>query len=119
VVEEPTGADAWRTIEYDGVRVDVPPAWRRSDMGGCEFAFEHWGPPGPPACGRDGGVAFYRSATFDPARGPGVRRTGTGSGRGAAWAGYAYAGDLAVYAADDDRRVVQRVLESAVGPGRR
>lgn len=32
----------WKTIEYDGVRVDIPATWERWDMGSCEFTFERW-----------------------------------------------------------------------------
>lgn len=64
----------WKTIEYEGVRVDIPASWKPADTDDCEFEFEHWVPPGSPDCGFDGGVAFYRSATFDPAHGPGVRQ---------------------------------------------
>ena len=101
----------WTTIEYEGVRVDIPASWERSDRSDCEFQFELWAPPGSRGCTWVGGVAFYASATFDPARGPGVVRT---ESRGEPeWGGYAYAGDFAVYAADDDRETVARVLKSA------
>jgi hypothetical protein len=102
----------WKTIEFQGVRVDIPSAWERSDMDGCEFEFEHWAPPpGAADCGMEGGVAFYASATFDPAHGPGVRRTE--DKQGAAWGGYTDAGQFAVYASDNERDVVVRVLDSA------
>jgi hypothetical protein len=55
-------------------------------------------------------VAFYAAATFDPAQEPGVRRTEHPGD--AAWGGYTYAGDWAVYVSDDDRATVQRVLTS-------
>ena len=101
----------WKTIEYQGVRVDIPASWEATDTDDCEFKFEHWAPPKSPDCGLDGGVAFYASATFDPAHGPGVTRT-LGN-RGPTWGGYAYVGDLAVYASDDDRALVQQVVSSA------
>ena len=50
--------------------------------------------------------------TFDPAHGPGIRHDDAAS-----WAGYVYAGDFAVYAADDDRSLVQHVLRSARASG--
>ncbi|MET8150841.1 hypothetical protein ACIBSW_19075 [Actinoplanes sp. NPDC049668] len=99
--------DDWQTIEYRGAKVDVPARWKRLDNGDCEFQFEHWAPPGPHPCNFDGGVRFYGSATFDPAHGPGVRRTADG------WAGYVYAGDYAVYASGADRELIQAVLNSA------
>ncbi len=106
-----TGSSArkgWQTIEYQGVRVDIPDAWQRIDTDDCEFTFEHWGPSA--RCTTGGGVAFYPSATFDPAHGPGLRRTA--STESPAWSGYAYAGDFAVYVADDARTVVQQALSS-------
>jgi hypothetical protein len=110
VVAAASASPAWQTVEYRGIRVDVPIDWRRSDMSGCEFQFEHWAPPGWPACGLGGGVAFYGSATFDPVRGPGVQRGSTNSA--GPWSGYVYAGDYAVHVADPDRELVQRVLDS-------
>jgi hypothetical protein len=113
VVSDPATRQGWQTIRYGDVRVDIPRGWRRSDMGGCEFRFEHWGPPGSPACGQRAGVAFYASATFDPARGPGVRRAdGTDAASHLAWAGYVIAGHLAVYVSSDRRDVVQSILRS-------
>jgi hypothetical protein len=105
-------AVGWKTIEYQGVQVDIPAAWTRADQENCEFQFERWTPPDLPACSPEGGVASYGSATFDPAHGPGIRRGETASDS-ADWGGYVYAGDFAVYAADDDRGLVRHVLKSA------
>jgi hypothetical protein len=113
VVNESTDPTGWKTIEYEGVRVDIPGSWERSDMGECEFQFERWGPPGLPPCEADAGVAFYGSATFDPAHRPGVRRTETSGPEGPDWGGYVYAADFAVYASDGDRDVVKQILDSA------
>ena len=101
----------WMTIRYQGVRVDIPASWERSDREDCEFQFEVWAPPESNSCQWAGGVAFYGSATFDPAHEPGVRRTE--SRDEPEWGGYTYAGDFAVYASDDDRETVLRVLQSA------
>jgi hypothetical protein len=101
----------WVTIEFHGVRVEIPASWKRSDRDDCEFMSEVWAPPGSRSCTWAGGVAFYDSATFDPAQGPGVRRPG--SRAEPEWGGYTYAGDLAVYASDHDRETVLRVLQSA------
>ena len=101
----------WMTIRYQGVRVDIPASWERSDMGACEFQFEVWAPPESKSCEWADGMAFYGSATFDPAQKPGVRRTKSRDQPD--WGGYTYAGDFAVYAADDDRETVLRVLRSA------
>jgi hypothetical protein len=109
-------ADGWKTIEYQGVKVDIPAGWTRADMENCEFQFERWTPPDLPACSPDAGVSFYGSATFDPASGPGIRHSDVANDA-ADWAGYVYAGDFAVYAADDDRGLVQHVLRSASASG--
>jgi hypothetical protein len=101
----------WMTIRFEGVRVDIPASWERLDTDDCEFEFEVWAPPHADVCTWSGGVAFYRSATYDPAHKAGVRRT---ESRGEPeWGGYTYAGDFAVYASDDDRETVSRVLRSA------
>ncbi|RAK29780.1 hypothetical protein B0I29_117106 [Actinoplanes lutulentus] len=88
--------------------MDVPEAWEQTDMSACSFNIHQWAPPGAPACSPQSGVVFYGSATFDPAHGPGVRETSSGT-----WAGYVYAGAFAVYATGTDRDIVQRVLDSA------
>lgn len=111
VVADSPSREGWKTVEYDGVRVDIPSAWERVDMGDCEFQFERWARPDSPPCDFEEGVAFYGSATFDPAHGPGVRRT-TENGT-PTWAGYTYAGDFAVYASYSDRAILRGVLASA------
>jgi hypothetical protein len=105
----------WQTIAFQDVRVDVPSSWERVDTSDCEFQWERWGPRNTPACTFTAGVAFYGSATFDPATGPGVGRS-VENGK-PTWAGYSYAGDFAVYAIDQDRDIVQKVLDSARPPG--
>lgn len=104
-------AVGWQTIEYQDVKVDIPASWVPLDMSACEFQFEVWTAPGVESCDWAGGVAFYGSATFDPAQGPGVRRVE--SEDEPKWGGYTYAGDLVIYAGSDDREVVTRVLRSA------
>jgi hypothetical protein len=115
VVGDSPSRDGWKTLEYDGIRVDVPSDWERVDTGGCEFHLEQWAPPDSAPCGVDQGVqervAFYASATFDPARGPGVRRTTENGSAG--WGGYTLTGDVAVYVTSADRGVVRDVLASA------
>jgi hypothetical protein len=102
---------SWMTIRYQGVRVDIPASWERLDMDDCEFQFEVWTPPDSKRCAWANGMAFYRSETFDPSQKPGVRRADTHDGP--EWGGYTYAGTFAVYASDDDRETVRRVLKSA------
>jgi hypothetical protein len=101
----------WKTIRYQGVRVDIPTSWVRLDKDDCEFQFEVWVPSDSEGCAWAHGMAFYRSATFDPSQKPGVKRAGTH--QKPEWGGYTYAGALAVYASDDDRDTVLRVLKSA------
>jgi hypothetical protein len=112
-VPDSSALEGWKTIEYRGVRVDIPQGWERSDMEDCEFRFEHWGPPDPRACGDEGGVAFYSSATFDPARGPGLRRTQAHGVDAGPWSGWTPAsGELVVYASGQDRGVIGDLLAS-------
>lgn len=114
VVDQSADPTRWKTIEYEGVRVDIPATWERLDMGDCEFQFEHWAPPDSPTCRTDAGVAFYGSRTFDPAHRPGVKRAEVPGPDTPDWYGYVYAGgEFAVHASDDDRDVVERVLSSA------
>jgi hypothetical protein len=112
VVDESADPTRWKTIEYEGVRVDIPATWERLDMGDCEFQFEHWAPPDSPTCRTDAGVAFYGSRTFDPAHRPGVKRAEVPGPDTPDWYGYVYAGEFAVYASDDDLAVVKGILGS-------
>jgi hypothetical protein len=113
VVADSPAREEWKTIEYRGVQIDVPSAWERLDMSDCELQYERWAPPHSPPCRYEGGAAFYGSATFDPAHGPGIRRTATKGTDAPTWSGYVYAGDYVVYASDNDRDLVQRLLDSA------
>jgi hypothetical protein len=108
--------DGWKAIEYEGVQVDIPAGWTRTDVQDCEFQFERWAPPDLRPCGPDGGVSFYPSATFDPKYGPGIRHDDRASDP-RAWAGYVLAGDFAIYVVDDDRDLVHDVLASAEPSG--
>lgn len=111
VVAQDSGSNT-KTIEFQGVRVEIPARWERRDLGSCEFEFEHWSPPGADPCFDEGGVAFYASATFDAAFGPGVRREDDSGSGVTSWAGYTDAGEWAVYASDPSRDVVKAVLDS-------
>jgi hypothetical protein len=113
VVADSASRRGWKTIEYRGVRVDIPQDWERSDRDDCEFHFEHWGPLESAGCYSDEGVAFYSSATFDPAHGPGVRHADPRGARGSPWGGWTSGGDdYDVHAADPEREVVKEVLDS-------
>ncbi|GIE74689.1 hypothetical protein Aph02nite_06390 [Actinoplanes philippinensis] len=104
----------WKTIEHRDVRVDIPADWVHPDTGGCEVEYEKWAPAGSPRCTMTTGVVFYGAATFDPAHGPGVRQNRNGD-----WAGYVFAGDLAVYAIGPDRDLVEDLLGTARPPAPR
>jgi len=111
VVGDSPSRAAWKTVEYEGVQIDIPSGWERLETDDCEFQFERWARPDSPPCDFEEGAAFYGSATFDPAHGPGVRRT-TENGT-PAWGGYTVVGDFAVYASYGDRDLVRDVLASA------
>jgi hypothetical protein len=72
VVSDSSAKTGWMTIEYQGIRVDIPSGWERLE--GCEVPWEHWGRDGS-SCASDGGVYLGSSTTYDPDRGPGIRRT--------------------------------------------
>ncbi|WP_299054061.1 hypothetical protein [uncultured Nocardioides sp.] len=101
----------WQTIDHRGLDVEIPASWHRADLGGCEFEYEHWTVSADDACGQGPGVSFYASATYDAARGPGVRPDPPAPGP-RRWSGYEVAGDVAVYVTAVHRGVAQRVLAS-------
>ncbi|WP_322937026.1 hypothetical protein [Nocardioides bizhenqiangii] len=107
-------AQPWQTISQDDVRVEIPGDWRefRCDFDG--FSSDIYGPSEDDACGFGEYVAFYGSATFDPAERPGVI---TGNDDGTARWGYVYAGDLAVSSSTEDRDLTRRILASARASG--
>lgn len=111
VVDVSPSQQEWRTVQLEGVRVDIPTGWHRPDVRECEFRYERWAPLASPPCDFEEAVAVHGSATFCPAHGPGVRRT-TDNGT-ATWGGYTYVGDHVVWAASQDRAVVEQVLASA------
>ena len=94
-------------IVFQGATVDVPDDWEPIDCG--EFTWTQLGPAGPGPCGGGAGVAFYASATFDPADGPGVVRR-SDQGASALWGGYEYGGDWAVYVQTPSRGLTRQVL---------
>ena len=85
-------ASGTRAITYQDLRVVIPASWERRELDGCEFRFEHWSRHSVPHCDTESGVSFYASATFDPATGPGVRRSRTGAAT--AWSGYVVLGSV-------------------------
>lgn len=117
IVDDSAG-DASQTISYQGVRVTIPDSWERLDLDSCEFDFEAWGPPSQDPCQAEVGVAFYASATFDPATGPGAHRVTDGRGDDPDWAGYVDAGfEWSVYVQDDSEDVVRSALVSVTSEG--
>lgn len=99
-----------QTLERDDVRVEAPAGWRRFD---CANGFEVYGPGEEDACRYRTALAFYSSATFDAATGPGVitRQEGT-SGREDGWGGYITANDWAVWVVTGERDLTRRILAS-------
>jgi hypothetical protein len=112
VVDAAAAPIGWKTIEFEGVRVDIPSEWERSDRSDCEFEFERWAQQDEVGCDTTGdGVSFYVSATFDPHDRPGLkRRDASTDAKG--WAGYTYVGDYAVYVSGENRGVLAEVLRS-------
>ena len=105
---------SWRPVEFHGVQVEIPTAWKPVRANECGFQLaERY--PDSTICDRTPGVGFYGRALFDPYRLPGIARTNT-SGK-AVWSGYIYRGDFAVVASGGSRELVQRVLDSAVEVG--
>jgi hypothetical protein len=113
VVSDSSTKSGWKTIEFQGVRVDIPSGWERSDADDCDSPVqEQWGAPGSAGCFQRAGISFFSSATYDAAYPPGVRRGGQ-DGDSNAWAGYVRVGEFAVYGYDSDRDVVGLLLDSA------
>ena len=99
----------WKTVEYEGVSVEIPASWERLPVP-CGYDLSRWAPPGSD-CATGNGVTFYGSATFDVFEEPGVRRIeATGQPD---WGGHVYNGGFAVYVSGDDREAVRRILRSA------
>ena len=109
VVDVGTAGTGWKTIEYKDVRVNIPADWERFDRDDCSSLLELWGPVGAPTCEHGASVAFY-DFPIDFTHGPGVRRND--ADEPVDWAGYTDANDIVVYASDDDRNVVEDILNS-------
>jgi hypothetical protein len=111
VATDPTQEPApdWQTVDHEGIKVEVPGDWQQLDTSACEFEFVRFGPRGSAPCTYDhDGLAFYGSATFDPAQGAGVLTEDD-----AGWSGYVYAGDWAVWTQAGDRDLLRGILASA------
>jgi len=102
----------WQTIEHDGLRVDVPSAWHRADLSGCDRGdAEVWTPSADDACGDGPGIAFLDSATLCASDGRGIREEpGSGSER---WTGCRRVGETAVSVTAAHRSIARQVLRSA------
>ena len=106
-------SDGWQIVGYDGIEVDLPPDWVGLDTSDCEFSAVRYGLPGTDPCEPDTGLAFYGSATFDPAHRSGLRRVPPSEEvPEGGWTGYVYGGDHAVYLTASDRDEAWRVLAS-------
>jgi hypothetical protein len=106
---QPTTGSRWKTVRQERVRVNVPIAWRRVDVNGCDSRGARWAPPDA-RCGRREGVSFYPAALFEPTYRPGVIRRAETTSIPAVWVGYVYAGDFAVTAFSTDRALVGKLL---------
>lgn len=95
--DPPVAPAGWRTVEHGGVLVDVPASWT------CQT-----GEQGTEGCTHgDDWLAFYGSATFDPARGPGLVELPDKA------YGYVTTGDWAVSVQAGSARQARRILGSA------
>lgn len=102
----------WVRLEYRQVQVRIPDDWGRQPDDDCVHAVDHWGPRTTAACGSRPGVSFVDdSGTFDAAGEPAVVYSSLDA-EGPAWLGYVRLDDLVVSVSDDDRTVVQRVIDS-------
>lgn len=111
VADQSSPRQAFKTIEYAGVHIDIPSAWHRVDTGGCGLQSERWARPDSAPCAFEEGASFYGSASFDSLTPPGVRRS-TGNGA-TAWDGYTRRGAFAIYVSAGNRELVRDVLASA------
>jgi hypothetical protein len=100
-------AQEWQTVTHEDARAEIPGDWRKFTCDFDGFESEIYGPSEKDACGFGTYLAFYGSATFDPANMPG-EITGTDSS-----GGYVYAGDWAVSSSTPDRDLTRRILASA------
>jgi hypothetical protein len=115
VADNPTTtppASGWQTVVHDDVSVDLPGDWQSFTCDFDGFTSEIYGPTRDDACGFGTYVAFYASATFDPADLPGVITTGRGPENGT-WGGYVYAGQYAVSASTIDADLTRHLLATA------
>lgn len=113
VVEQPTDPTGWKAIEYEGVRVGfLAPGsgWTGVTASSSSSTGDH---PTHLRADRRGASPSTSPRRSIPPTALTSRRTETPGSGAAEWAGYVYAGDFAVYASDDDRAVVERVLDSA------
>ena len=104
--------DGWQTIGYDGVEVDLPSGLGQDGHLGLRVQLRALGPAGVLSRARRPAVlAFYVSATFDPAHRSGSIRSESPEGL-PSFSGYVYGGDYAAYVSTDDRDRAWRVLAS-------
>lgn len=121
VDDSPAGVSgiSTKTLEYEGIRVDVPSSWVRMDLGEFELPHEMWGPPVQNPCHAETGASIYASATFNPATGQGVHRVdGTAMPCRTVWGGSEDVGDVSVYIQDTSMDVVRSALASVAASDR-
>lgn len=94
------------------MQVSIPGDWDRQPSGDCVQAVEHWGPQTTASCGSRPGVTLLDDAeTFDASGEPDVPYRSVGPD-GLTWFGYVRLDDLVVSVSNDDRALVQHVIES-------
>ena len=102
-------AAGWRTVEYEGVAVDVPSGWQQHDVSTCLGVAFRYGPPDADPCSLDNdGLMIVPLADTESYRGPGVFRWKLTD-----WAGHVPIGDWVVGVQSDERDLAQRVLGSS------
>ncbi len=108
VATDPPAPTPWRTVEHQGVLVDIPSSWVRLDTSTCVFDGTRYGPHDSDPCTFDhDGLVVADSAETEPYRPPGVVGKAT---MGVGWTGFVNAGDSIVSVQTGDREEARRIL---------
>jgi hypothetical protein len=104
-------AGEWKWAVVVDARAEIPGDWSKHTCDFDGFESEIYAPTQNDACQFGTYLAFYPSATFDPADMPGVITASTDEGK-TRWSGYVYTGDYAVSVSTGDRDLTRRILAS-------
>ena len=108
-IQPSDGSADWKTVEFRGVRVEIPAQWEASKLKDCSQG--RWGPADAVTCDGTDGVEFVGSnSDLYGSASDGVRKDNTYARPH--WTGVADVSDLHVIAFSFDRDVVDRVLNS-------